>query len=142
MSTHTGIHDVKQIGARALGSMGAPLTLSIIAGNGHETEITLYTDSLPLSRRLAALITEAVMQPLQLSVAMSGVAEDLADVLAGSGCSLDEAKAVLRAALSDYENHLEEAWQAQQEQLSESGGRDDSSFRKNLIDAGRGHLLR
>lgn len=36
----------------------------------------------------------------------------------------------------------ERAWEAQQERLRESGGPDDSHYRKTMRDAGRGHLLR
>lgn len=36
----------------------------------------------------------------------------------------------------------EDAWQRQQEDLAASGGPDDSSYRRSMIDAGRGHLIR
>lgn len=44
---------------------------------------------------------------------------------------------------SDIEDDRNEAaWQRQQESLMESGGRDDSHYRKSVIEAGRGHLLK
>ncbi len=36
----------------------------------------------------------------------------------------------------------EAAYERQQQSLMESGGPDDSSYRRDMIDAGRGHLLR
>jgi hypothetical protein len=44
-------------------------------------------------------------------------------------------------ACDDYDSHMEDAWQRQQESLMEDGGPDDSSYRQDLINAGRGHLL-
>ncbi|MDF1599681.1 hypothetical protein PZ895_07815 [Mesorhizobium sp. YIM 152430] len=43
------------------------------------------------------------------------------------------------AAMSD--NRAEAAWQDRQERLMESGGPDDSAYRRDMIAAGRGHLL-
>jgi hypothetical protein len=40
------------------------------------------------------------------------------------------------------DNENETAWLSQQEALMESGGPDDSSYRRSMKDAGRGHLLR
>lgn len=40
------------------------------------------------------------------------------------------------------ETRNEEAYERHQQSLMESGGRDDSSYRKNMIDAGRSHLLK
>lgn len=40
------------------------------------------------------------------------------------------------------DNRNEAAWQRQQESLMESGGPDNSHYRKSMIEAGRGHLLR
>lgn len=39
------------------------------------------------------------------------------------------------------ENRAEAAWLAQQERLMESGGPDDSAYRRDMQAAGRGHLL-
>ena len=39
------------------------------------------------------------------------------------------------------DNAAEAAWCAQQERLMESGGPDNSTYRRQLIEAGRGHLL-
>ncbi len=36
----------------------------------------------------------------------------------------------------------EAAWDRQQQSLMESGGPDDSAYRRDMINAGRGHLLR
>ena len=40
------------------------------------------------------------------------------------------------------ENRAEQAWDRQQESLTESGGPDDSAYRRGMIDAGRGPLVR
>lgn len=40
------------------------------------------------------------------------------------------------------ENRAEAAWTAREESLMASGGPDDSSYRRDMIAAGRGHLLR
>lgn len=39
-------------------------------------------------------------------------------------------------------NDAEAAHERQQQSLMESGGPDDSSYRRDMINAGRGHLLR
>lgn len=39
------------------------------------------------------------------------------------------------------DNRAEAAYMRQQEALMESGGRDDSAYRRDMISAGRGHLL-
>lgn len=39
------------------------------------------------------------------------------------------------------DNRNEAAWERQQEDLMESGGPDDSAYRRSLKLAGRGHLL-
>jgi hypothetical protein len=41
-----------------------------------------------------------------------------------------------------WESVNEAAWERQQESLMESGGPDDSAYRKDIIAAGRGHLLK
>lgn len=43
-------------------------------------------------------------------------------------------------AIEDDRN--EAAWERQQQRLMESGGPDDSSYRRDIINAGRGHLLK
>jgi hypothetical protein len=40
------------------------------------------------------------------------------------------------------EDRNEAAWERQQQSLMESGGPDDSQFRTDMRNAGRGHLLR
>jgi len=40
------------------------------------------------------------------------------------------------------EDRNEAAWDRQQQSLMESGGPDDSAYRRDIINAGRGHLLR
>ncbi len=40
-----------------------------------------------------------------------------------------------------HDNRAEAAWVAHQESLMESGGPDDSAYRRSLVAAGRGHLL-
>lgn len=44
------------------------------------------------------------------------------------------------AGMSD--NRAEAAWMDRQQSLMESGGGDAPSYRRNMIEAGRGHLLR
>lgn len=39
------------------------------------------------------------------------------------------------------DNRAEAAWVERQERLMESGGPDDSAYRRDMINAGRGHLL-
>lgn len=43
---------------------------------------------------------------------------------------------------ADQERKNEAAYERQQQSLMESGGPDDSSYRRDIIAAGRGHLLR
>jgi hypothetical protein len=43
-------------------------------------------------------------------------------------------------AIDDARN--EAAWERQQQRLMESGGPDDSAYRRDLANAGRGHLLK
>lgn len=40
------------------------------------------------------------------------------------------------------DNRAEAAWMDRQSRLMESGGPDDSAYRRSIVDAGRGHLLR
>ncbi len=40
------------------------------------------------------------------------------------------------------EDRNEAAWDRQQQSLMESGGPDDSAYRRDMINAGRGHLLK
>lgn len=40
------------------------------------------------------------------------------------------------------ERAAEAYWERQQQSLMESGGPDDSKYRQDMKDAGRGHLLR
>lgn len=40
------------------------------------------------------------------------------------------------------QNRAEQAWEDRQQSLMESGGPDDSAYRRRMIDAGRGHLVR
>lgn len=44
------------------------------------------------------------------------------------------------AAMAD--NRAEAAWMDRQQSLMESGGADDSAYRRSVIAAGRGHLVR
>lgn len=41
-----------------------------------------------------------------------------------------------------HDNRAEAAYQERQERLMESGGPDDSAYRRDMINAGRGHLIR
>ena len=49
---------------------------------------------------------------------------------------------MLREAAEREEQENEDAYDRAQERLMETGGPDDSSYRKQMIDAGRGHLLK
>ncbi len=49
---------------------------------------------------------------------------------------------MLREAAEREEQENEDAYDRAQERLRETGGPDDSSYRKQMIDAGRGHLLK
>ena len=62
----------------------------------------------------------------------------LAQILAALGDTTLDAKDILEIAL----NADEDAYDRAQERLMETGGPDDSSYRKQMIDAGRGHLLK
>ena len=46
------------------------------------------------------------------------------------------------ASVPRAEQENEDAYDRAQERLMETGGPDDSSYRKQMIDAGRGHLLK
>lgn len=50
--------------------------------------------------------------------------------------------AMVEAEEAAEENRTEAAWERQQESLMESGSPDDSSYRRDMINAGRGHLLK
>lgn len=43
---------------------------------------------------------------------------------------------------SILDNRAEQAWVDRQEHLMEAGGSDDLAYRRDMIAAGRGHLLR
>ena len=70
------------------------------------------------------------------------ITEALVEILKDFDCSLTEAKNLLADAYTDYDAQMEDAYQRQQDQLSEDGGRDDSAYRRDIINAGRGHLLK
>lgn len=141
MTTYVSIHRIKTIRAEAQGTMGAPVKIEITNDAGSfEAEVCLFTDSVPLSRRIASAINDAT-KPTEDHGRHLLVAE-LVDALEAEDCPLDEARDVLRAALDKYENRLEDAYQRQQDSLMEDGGRDDSAFRREITNAGRGHLLR
>lgn len=70
------------------------------------------------------------------------ITEALVEVLKDFDCSLTEAKNLLQDAYNDYDAQMEDAYQRQQDSLMESGGPDDSSYRRDVTNAGRGHLLR
>ncbi|MCO5072061.1 MAG: hypothetical protein M9944_12725 [Rhizobiaceae bacterium] len=60
----------------------------------------------------------------------------------GTGKNFDEALSCAVAEMKEqHDNAAEAAWIAQQETLMESGGPDDSTYRRDMINAGRGHLL-
>ena len=70
------------------------------------------------------------------------ITEALVEVLKDFDCSLTEAKNLLADAYTDYDAQMEDAYQRQQDSLTESGGPDDSSYRRDMVNAGRGHLLK
>lgn len=53
----------------------------------------------------------------------------------------DDCSGIVRCR-SCRDNRDEAAYERQQEKLMESGGVDDSTYRRDMIEAGRGHLLR
>lgn len=64
----------------------------------------------------------------------------------GNGDTFEEAlpKALAEMAdrqKQDADNAAEAAWMDQQQRLMEGGGPDDSAYRRDMIAAGRGHLL-
>jgi len=69
----------------------------------------------------------------------------LADIESRTDDEHDELAQVIQDAiedwLSDRDNRAEAAWMDQQQRLMESGGPDDSTYRCDMIAAGRGHLL-
>lgn len=142
MTTYTSIHRIKELSANTGPTLGSPLSIVAYSEDGARSEITFFVDSPALSRRLAEAVNDAVKPAETLTTHHARIVAELADVIGDAGCSLDEAKTLLRAALGEYENRLEDAYQRQQDSLTESGGPDDSAHRKQLIDAGRGHLLR
>lgn len=74
------------------------------------------------------------------------IQEALMEVLREFECTPEEAKNLCDDAVGDfkaeYENRAEEAWEARQQSLMESGGPDDSAYRRQMHEAGRGHLIR
>jgi hypothetical protein len=70
------------------------------------------------------------------------ITEALVEVLKDFDCSLEEAKNLLADAYTDYDAQMEAAYQHQQDSLAESGGVDDSSYRRDMVNSGRGHLLK
>lgn len=138
MTTYTSIHRIKDIKAEAQPTLGAPMVMRVRQEDDVLTEVTLFTGDASLTRRLAAAINDEV-KPTEPTDFL--LVTEIVDALQASDCPLDEVRAVLRAALSQYENRLEGAYQRQQERLMEDGGPDDSTYRRNLVEAGRGHLL-
>ena len=67
------------------------------------------------------------------------ITEALIEVLKEFDCSLEEARNLLQDAASDFESHLEARSEAYWSERSEP---DDSAARRDIIAAGRGHLLR
>lgn len=60
----------------------------------------------------------------------------------GSAENFDEAfTAAMVEVQGKRDNAAEDAWQRHQEALMESGGPDNSAYRRDMIAAGRGHLL-
>lgn len=73
------------------------------------------------------------------------ITDALVEVLRDFDCTMEEAKNLLQDTVGEYESDLdsraEAAWERHQESLMESGGPDDSAYRRDMIAAGRGHLL-
>ena len=74
------------------------------------------------------------------------IVREIRDILEEHECSEADAREILDDAFREHAGHLqnrnEAAYERQQERLMESGGPDDSAYRRNMIEAGRGHLLR
>ena len=65
--------------------------------------------------------------------------EDAKNNLAPTQESLRTVYALVSEAIHNMD---EDAWVRDQERLMESGGPDDSAYRRDMINAGRGHLLK
>lgn len=64
----------------------------------------------------------------------------------GNGDTFEDALAKALADMAvrqkqDADNAAEAAWMDQQQRLMESGGPDDSAYRRDMVAAGRGHLI-
>lgn len=80
----------------------------------------------PFSNKALTAVCEVLLDEFEQTP------EQIADLVK---CIVDECQAMT-------ENRAEEAWQRQQEDLMESGRPDDSAYRRQMHEAGRGHLLR
>lgn len=72
--------------------------------------------------------------------------DELVGFLTEWDVTIDEAKELVARSVDRFEgilqNRAEAAYERQQERLMESGGPDDSAYRRAMKEAGRGHLLR
>lgn len=83
------------------------------------------------------------MRAVKLSLALTDICRQLLDEWEMSPeeiANLAEGIPGECAAMAD--NRAEAAWMDRQQSLMESGGPDDSAYRRSVIAAGRGHLVR
>jgi hypothetical protein len=119
--------------------------------NNFAHDIAVISRSLDLKdRRIAELETMlAVRQQFDMPPAGVPYPNDLLDDICQQISEWDLtpeqlanlAKDIPREVGAIMEARHEAAWEREQESLMESGGPDDSAYRRNLINAGRGHLL-
>lgn len=69
-------------------------------------------------------------------------AEQLRDDLKANASMYDDAAGIAAQIGNELQNEAEQRYDSNQEMLMESGGVEDSAYRRDMKDAGRGHLLR
>lgn len=69
-------------------------------------------------------------------------AEQLREDLNANAAMYDEAQEIAAQIGNELQNEDERRHESMQKRLMESGGSDDSAYRRDMKDAGRGHLLR
>lgn len=62
MTTYTSIHRIKEISAKAIRTLGSPFSIITHSEDDAMAEITFYTDSAELSRKLADVINATIAE--------------------------------------------------------------------------------
>jgi hypothetical protein len=114
--------------------------------NNFAHDIAVITRSLDLKdKRIAEL--EAILATREPAVApypndlLDDICQQISEWDLTSEQIANLAKDVPREVGAIMEARNEAAWERQQESLMESGGPDNSAYRRDIINAGRGHLL-